>query len=325
MYIERGGEIVFSPPGRARGVRMYSFILRAEPRRLGALFDRYLNVPTKGEVAFEPAGSLFVLNFTSLAEVGAMRGPDEELGFFRESEMAIWTLGYDKNQNEYVTFVPYMIVDQGPALAMGREVFGFPKQFGRVEMPGRDGAAERFSLHLPGLDSWGPGQEFTMKKLVEIKSSGPEAGEATESFDSLADLLVRLSEIVLDDPGLIDPSEADPIELFGKMLQAVGTVTLPMVFFKQIRDAQEPRRACHQSVQRAEFVVTKFDGAAVMGGNWDIELVDLANEPIRRELGLPEGPLTPIGAFWVDFDFDLTVTDQLWSADTATITVSVGD
>jgi hypothetical protein len=325
MYIERGGEIVFSPPGRARGVRMYSFILRADPKRLGALFDRYLNAPSKGKVAFEPAGSLFVLNFTSLGKVGAMRGPDEELGYFRESEMAIWTLGYDQNRDEIVTFVPYMIVDQGPALAMGREVFGFPKQLGQVEMPGRDEAVDRFSLHLPGLESWGPGQEFTMKKLVEIKSSDPGAGVATESFDSLVELTVRLGEIVLDDPGLLTPGEEDPFESLGKMLEMLATASLPMVFFKQIRDAQEPRRACHQSVQLAEFIVTKFDGAAVMEGKWDIDLVDLANEPIRRELGLPKGTLTPIGAFWVDFDFDLTVTEQLWSADTATITVSVGD
>jgi hypothetical protein len=78
-----------------------------------------------------------------------------------------------------------------------------------------------------------------------------------------------------------------------------------MIFLKQIRDARQPTRACYQSIHWAEFEVTGFRGARHLRTP-ALELNDLDSMPIRRELGLPAGSLTPIAAFWVDFDFNLS-------------------
>ena len=88
-YIQRGGEIVFSPPGVAKGVRMYAFMLRADPERLTRMFNCYLNEPSGGVARIVPVGSTIVLNVVELKHVGALTPPDNVRGYFREIEMAI--------------------------------------------------------------------------------------------------------------------------------------------------------------------------------------------------------------------------------------------
>ena len=89
-----------------------------------------------------------------------------------------------------------------------------------------------------------------------------------------------------------------------------------MVFFKRdSHDARTPLYACFQGIHAADFVVTGYRGAGHLPGRYRAsDIADLANEPIRRDLGLPDGPLTPVGAFWVDFDFTLSVGDEIWRA-----------
>ena len=103
-YVERGGEIVYAPPGVATGVRMYAWMLQADQARLSRMYDRYLNEPTDNELLFTPAGSVVVLNFTTMRRIGALTPPDVERGYFSESEVAIWTLGLDEQSGTATTF-----------------------------------------------------------------------------------------------------------------------------------------------------------------------------------------------------------------------------
>ena len=328
VYVERGGECVYCPPGVATGVQMFAFILRGDTASLQEMFDRYLNTPSRGAVQFEPAGDLFVLNFTTLDHVGALTPPDIERGYFTESEMAIWTLGYDRVSDTYATFVPYMVVDQGAAMAMGREVYGFPKQLGVVHMPQPGGAADGFRLQVMGVQQWGADQKFELHDLIQIRQTEPNVPPPDAQFGSQLELVLALSRLAQDDSGLggstrlpgtggakgrrreDGPDMLDALEL-------LADETLPMVFLKQVRDGQMPLRACYQAVQRADFVVTNYRGAQRLPGTFRIDIDDLANEPIRRDLGLPSGPLEPVDAFVVDFDFTLSVAEEIWRSDTA--------
>jgi hypothetical protein len=308
-YIQRGGEIVFSPPGVATGVRMYAFMLRAEPDRLQTMFDRYLNEPGGGVVHVVPAGSTIVLNVVALDHVGALTPPDDVRGYFCELEMAIWTLGYDEVSDSYTTFVPYMIVDRGAAMAMGREVYGFPKQLGTVTFP--DAGDPDFTIDLDGLTAWGPDCEFTSQRLLTIPWSTPLVGSLSVDFESQAALVEGLARVLTTDRGL---DAGDGTDLFGRftgVVELLSKETLPMMFLKQVRDARQPTKACYRGIHTADFVVTGFRGAGRLPRP-TLELEDLANVPIRRELGLDDGDLTPIDAFWVDFDFTLSVAEKMW-------------
>jgi hypothetical protein len=319
-YVERGGEIVYSPPGVATGVRMYAFVLLADANHLQRMFDRYLNDPSGGAVDFEPAGSLIVLNFTTLEHVGALTPPDDRRGFFLENEMAIWTLGYDRQRSTYETFVPYMVVDHGAALAMGREVYGFPKQLGVVKMPDPGGRPDEFVLSVDGVPAWGPRQQFELHPLIRIHQTDTDAPLPTHGFSSQGHLVSEMARLLAEHPDVMrvarDDHAGDDLDHAARAAELLATETLPMVFLKQIRDGRLPLHACYQAIQTADFVVTGFRGAGQLPGEYHIEIDDLANEPIRRDLGLPDGTIVPVGAYWVDFDFTLSIAQEIWRAPT---------
>ena len=325
VYVERGGECVYCPPGVATGVRMYAFIVKGDALALAEMFDRYLNVPSDGAVQFEPAGELFVLNFTTLNHVGALTPPDVERGYFTESEVAIWSLGYDRVSDTYATFVPYMVVDQGAAMAMGREVYGFPKQLGEVDMPPEAGPYDAFQLRVRGVQQWGADQRFDLHPLVDITQTDTDVPPPDDGFGSQLELVLAMSKLAQEDPGLgsavrlpgvgsKDRRNASGPDMLDA-LELLTDETLPMVFLKQVRDGRMPLRACYQAVQRADFVVTAYRGATRLPGTYRIDIHDLANEPIRRDLGIPAGPLEPVDAFVVDFDFTLSVAEEIWRSD----------
>jgi hypothetical protein len=305
---------------------MFAFILRADLTSLEQMFDRYLNRPSHGAVSVVPAGSLIVLNFTTLGQVSAMKGPDRQLGYFKEAEVAIWTLGFDRCRNQLATFVPYMIVDQGSAMAMGREVFGFPKQLGTVKVLDATSASP-FEVSVQGVTEFGPEQLFRLQPLIVIDGRGWDRDIDHLTPDSAFELVTALWKVLEEDK----PSPADlggdglrgALVGSGKVLDMVLSQALPMLFLKQIRDGQEPERACYRAIQLATFTVTGFRGAGVLPGVWSVTLSNLANEAISRDLGLKDGIVTPLAAFWVDFDFDLSVTEPLWSSNAQSIKVSI--
>lgn len=327
LYVERGGECVYCPPGVATGVRMYAFIMRGDQAALQEMFDRYLNTPSRGAVQFEPAGDLFVLNFTTLAHVGALIPPDLERGYFEESEVAIWCLGYDRVSDTYSTFVPYMVVDQGAAMAMGREVYGFPKQLGKVTMPADDGPYEGFRLQVMGVTEWGPHQRFAPMDLVSIDPVDAAAPPPASGIGSQLELVLAMAALAREDDGLgamVRPPGGDPKDRHRtdgpNMLDALELLaeeTLPMVFLKQVRDGQMPLRACYQAVQQADFKVTAYRGAYELPGPFRVTITDMVNEPIARDLGLVGNVHTPVAAFMVDFDFTLSVAEEIWRSSSA--------
>jgi Acetoacetate decarboxylase (ADC) len=326
LFIERGGECVYSPPGVADGVHMYGFLLDADPKCMQQMFDRYLNTPGQGSVSFEPAGSLLAVVFTTLDRVFAQDPPDINRGYFQESEVAIWTLGYDRIRNEYATFVPYMVVDQGSALAMGREVYGFPKQLGSIGMSPIDDPVE-FTLDVQGVKQWGAAERFETHRLITINRTTGAPTDRSSTAGSKSNLVDTIVERVFSRRGLATADRGGPwrSRILGdlKMLELMAADIVPMVFLKQIRDARLPLHACYQSISLADFVVQAFRGGGPLEDDYVIELNDLANDPIRREFGFPDGPLTPEGCFWANFDFTLAVSEEIYRAPTGPPDVTV--
>ena len=67
------------------------------------------------------------------------------MGFAREEQAAIWVPVVVHRGDGLLPcslgwFVPYMFVDNPLSLAGGREIYGFNKNQGLIELPGEDGA-----------------------------------------------------------------------------------------------------------------------------------------------------------------------------------------
>ena len=157
---------------------MYAFLLHADPKRQQQMYDRYLNGPCGGVVEYERGRSARRAQLHNAESRRSADPPDRQRGYFLENEVAIWSLGYDSQHERYSTFVPYMFVDQGSAMAMGREVYGFPKQLGVVSMPGPDERPDEFVLETPGVAKWGENEQFTQQTLITISQTDADAPTA---------------------------------------------------------------------------------------------------------------------------------------------------
>ena len=271
--------------------------------------------------------------------------PDQARGYFSELEMAVWALGYDRRSGRYLTFVPYMVVDHGSAMAMGREVYGFPKQLGVVNLP--DNEEKAFRVDVDAVRTWGADHEFTRQRLLTIPWVSTQFGEPPVDFSTQEQLVRELARTASSDPGLMrvatGAGDQGDIDHLAGAVELLVSRTLPMVFLKQIRDARQPTKACYQAIHTANFEVTAFRGAGRLRGHPTLLLEDYDNVPICRELGLdgcrqsadgtgPSGTaheLVPIDSFWVDFDFNLTVAEEVWvqpqgPAAAASVSISTG-
>ena len=145
-YIDRGGEMVFAPPYLSENMNHFSFVVAADMTKLQEQCDKYFNIPLGKPARFIPGGPFVLFVSANLPKLRATTPPYSNMGWFSESEMAIWLLVLDKEQKRYFWFVPYIWVDNPYAMVMGREVYGFPKAFGTVTMPSSLDNPDLFTL-----------------------------------------------------------------------------------------------------------------------------------------------------------------------------------
>jgi hypothetical protein len=195
---------------------------------------------------------------------------------------------------------------------------------------------------VDAVRTWGEDHQFTRQRLLTIPWNPAQFGPPRVDFTTQEQLVRELARAASSDPRLLSVATsgggAAEIDHLAGAVELLVSQTVPMIFLKQIRDARQPTRACYQSIHTANFHVTGFRGAGRMPGEPTLLLEDFDNVPICRELGLDgcrQGTgssataheLVPIDSFWVDFDFNLTVAEEVWvqpqSASTApSVTVS---
>jgi len=307
-YVERGGEMVARHPFICEGVRMYSFVLEADPARLDRYLERVLNEPLGGRFAYRSLGRHVMLNFVSTNKVTA--GRPDQLGFHQEHEVSIWILADDHNDkaNDPVWTVPYMFVAHPTPPSAGREIYGYPKQFGEIQMPtDRDHAPESMSLAGSALTKFEPGglvhdqeiirveRDGIAEKLVPIWDSGPGPDHLTLG-KALAQRRGHRLEVLA--------TTLTEWRLMAALGEQLLRRTVPMVLLKQFRSVVDPDRACYQAVVGIDLTMTAFRKLGLLPSDYTVTLAKLASEPFARELGLALES-KPKTAFWLDFDFEL--------------------
>ena len=89
-----------------------------------------------------------MLSFGAVEKIKPRLEPWCRMGFAREEQVAIWVPVIAHRGGGILPslgwFVPYMWVDNPLSLAGGREIYGFNKNQGLIELPG-DGDAGRFA------------------------------------------------------------------------------------------------------------------------------------------------------------------------------------
>jgi uncharacterized protein with NAD-binding domain and iron-sulfur cluster len=303
IYVQRGGSQVFAPPFVAKSVQFYGFAVKGDRDALQKyVCDRYLNGPG-GTTNFVPASSHVLFVFNRLAKLYAKNPPDVNLGWYSEEEAAVWTLVLDKQRELLFWFQPYMIVSNSLAMAMGREIYGFPKAIGWFDVPNGPDAPESMSVETMVAVKLDPASEGQRRQLFAASRANSD-GQASQSskIDSLEHLTREIRERF--DLGSLFHDLEIAEHLFKDLIQ----MRIPMVFLKQFRDGTDPTRACYQCIQETRTKMTRFNDGRLYLNPYRIDLSDYPSHPIRRDIGLPAGPIRSVLSYWVDFDFEIGET-----------------
>jgi hypothetical protein len=347
-YISRGGEICYNAPTYLEGTALFGFVIAGSYGALQTVADRYLNEPSDGRFGFKPLTDLVLINFLRVPHIESLDSVDSHTGSMSYREVGIWIF-LDSALGVQV-FTPYMWVNEGAPLVAGREIYGFPKVPGEIDLPAPDEPIDALELHATGIEHFAEDSRARRLKLVSVRPP-QRAAPAASCSDArwIADGPRALRDVVTalppppDVPGTLGqaPRRAQRAEgersqsslagiarrtglpgSLGRLLSDAVAGQVGFVFLKQFRDIEHPDRACYQAVTESRTQVREFrrGGLLPRGGDWRVELADVDSAPFVRELGIPLDPLArertarprPLAAFWMEFSFEYALGRELY-------------
>ncbi len=308
LYINRGGELVFAPPFIAKDVHQYSFVIDADITKLQELCDKYLNTPLGGAQRFVPGGGFLLLSCCDLPSLASATPPYSNMGWFAEKEIAFWMLVIDTQEKRMFWILPYIWVDNPYAMAMGRELYGFPKGIGTVTLPKDTTAPDLFAIDALALKTFGPNEQGEVVRLVEVAviPGVKESHGIGGIFSDLASIMKTIAGYLHDGLSLLEN-----LKMLYNSIDDMAHADIPMVFLKEIRDVAQPEYAAFQAVVETKAVGTNFHGGQIFSEAYEINIAICDSHPIRSELGLAaSGPIRSQLSFAIHFDFEIGVGTQ---------------
>jgi hypothetical protein len=224
------------------------------------------------------------------------------VGSIPETEVSFWvlTVAMKKTRGGYLPhhlawYLPYLLVDESNAIATGREVYGFNKLGAYIQKPESVQRPE-FSVEVLGFKGFGADKIAQREPLLSLRApsaAGPMRASGLESLkNKFTGELFRNINTGLGDA---------PLEFAARLLNE----HIPLVFLKQFRDAQDPHKACYQSLIEAPLKVERFYEGGLFPEAYTLRLTDLASHPLVHSLGLKTGGQTSTLGAWMRVDFIL--------------------
>ncbi|MEK7950658.1 acetoacetate decarboxylase family protein [Luteolibacter soli] len=323
-YTERDTDLNFRPPYRITGVEALSAVRKIDTAAAQQWLDETLNWRPQGEDVtpkFTALPIAFVI-FMHMKSMCSINPPHDAWGATSESEMVV-TLPVLEWDNEGFPSLPklkfYPIVlclDSGPALISGREVFGFPKMLGKVEIGPDGGVVHTEVCRKPGEAT--TDKNGLLLSLRREKASGPAS--IPDSFSK------GLAEMVKDELlGEIDDSVLGHLLNLNPARKVLnftfrGVVDLfegleigqEFVFLKQFRDVENPDRACYRAVAECVLEFSHLTSMSRESGDWELEVPEWYSSRLLKKIGVESGPIgAPIRS---EFQIDLSLGKTLWTS-----------
>lgn len=317
-YVSRPGEAVHLQPFQCANTQMYGFYLRGDKATIQQrLVDPVLNAPTGGATHYRVLSDLVLLSFAMANRCTSTLAPDSGYGWVPEGSWTMWVplvtvkreLGIEIAQS-FVFYPAYITVDNSWSVAAGREIYGFPKGYGPIEVPQQRQAATRLSASTLVMETYAPGNEGQIRPLVQITQTetGTTAGAVWQDIEDAVGAIAHLltgSGAHLALPGL---------NFARDLARLAREEEVPGVFLKQFRDAADGNRACYQAIIEAGSYVDRFNGGGLLTGTYEAVIANFDSHPVASDLGLKPGPQRLEFPFWVNFDFTIREGREVWRA-----------
>jgi hypothetical protein len=279
---------------------MYTFTVGARSDHIDEYCDRCFNEPSSGVERWRSVGSFALLSFVNTGKLTSANALDRWLGNETEMEVSIWIPIKNLADGAEGWSVPYIFTDSSLAMAGGREIYGFPKQLGWLDVPRMSVAPQ--SLVCDAVTMTAFNRESTAGRSRVITVSRPDSAPAQflkPGWPSLAVAATALS----DDRG--NPAY--------QLLTDMAAGRMRIFLLKQFRDCQDSISAAYQGMIEVASQVTAFRGGGLLPEDYMVTIADLAGEPITRELGIDTAQQPKI-ATWLDLDFVISLGRARWEA-----------
>ena len=311
-YVERDGDWVLRPLGTMESASMWIFALKAGAMELNTLCDKYVNAPSGNAVTAKPlvSGAPFVLLVCAdVARLYSKDVDDAARGWMTERDIGFFvpiTLTA-QGQSHTRTLIPYLYVNNFPAVLSGREMFGFPKVLAKIECTGNA---------IPPI--LGNTKPMNFRAISNVTPLGVTSGAVIDGLT--IDVRSTTQRQALPLP---DVFTTPFLFIAQTILAAVGAPPtlaqsfskIPMVFLKEFRSASDRTGACHQSLVTLEATIDDFKGGGVLKDDFEITLPSYQSVQIARTLGLGPGPtFKPAAALSLQIDSSLGFGTTIWNS-----------
>jgi hypothetical protein len=286
-----------APPGKFTGATTHLFAFATDVHATQSLVETLLNAALSGSIRYECS---LGVSYVTFMDIESITSTAETIGWVPGRECAIWVPLWerhldDPNKDRPVLWAPYVFISYGIGMVIGREIWGWPKVIGQIEMPTRNGDPALYKCSTMLFSTF---STQTQGQIGMLLSVGAE-------FD--IDLTV--------------PQWTDPIEAAQNIIaltngpevasrfNPLGDLRMSAIALKQFRDSAVPAVACFQGVVDSPIQVTRFWGGGVHLGPFDLTITTCASHGIVKDL-LGRNPaqqqttLPILFAAWLKFDFD---------------------
>lgn len=290
---------------------MANFLVQVDIAKIRAICDRYLNNVLDNDIKYYPFLSVVQMTYAKL-EGYATDDKRQRMGLLPEDDLVFWIPTIAVRQvfgipiPTHLAMFPYRLyVNSAYGLSSGRETYGFNKTIGEFS-GSTDVENPDIEMKTLGFKTFDPNRQGELLPLFRLKRVKEGSG-SPRSFDKSEDVWAELWKFLLD---------VDRKNVVTELMEAVAKFIVNTIHpetcsvsIKQYRDVSNPLRACLQQVIEAKTRIDRFDGGGLIDGEYELEISDIASEPIAKDLGivLTDGKQRGLRGLWVKTAFTMEV------------------
>lgn len=315
-YVDPWGINGSPQPFRGKDVHYYGFVVKADQDRLNAICDRHLTQPTGGKlryIALVPYVLVVCANVTALHPTTApysdtFWSPEKEVDFTILAA-AVRKEGPIEVIDHLAWFMPYMLVDSPVAIIAGREIYGFAKQFGWMDIPTDPDTATHFQADTLAVKEFSNDSELTRQTLLTIERTQKTDTPNTPLTD-LRHAYQEAKNILFPDGEVLVPG----FRFFISMLEGFVHQETTMAFLKQFPAASDGSKADYQAIVEAPMKMENMRRGMALTDHYDLTLTNYANWPVQKDMGiaLTDGVAPSLFSFYFYLDFVIERGRTLW-------------
>lgn len=265
------GAANMAPPDTFTGATINLFGIETDTAAVQKLVGTLLNAAADGKVRYSPALPVAIFSFSVSPKCTSLT---DAIGWIPGREamilLPLWEhIAGQSLPNRLVFWAPYIFIDYTIGLVTGREIWGWPKVFGRIGVASDEPGAN-FSCQttiFPVLAPTTPAQDAVLYRVVQ-----EQAGAAAQPWTSAEEAAQGILE------GLLGKLAADVLQALAIQPQ------IECVVLKQFRTSDDPKISCYQAIVNSPIALTGFHNGGPLFDRFSVEITTCESHAIVFDL-----------------------------------------